>query len=502
MDKKQKHVIYLALCISRVLFIFGDYFLSNTQNIQADNIPSESKVLPNQNIQAQEPQDIIKNINQDIQEIWIQDQDIQKFDINQLQEDEKNNYDNIQILQEVYKKTNNPEILTKLLQELIESYQFDYAKSYINQISTLWYSPEIDSDLYLHILINSLSITDSRDLIYFETQLENMSNKWYINKDDTYFYLWLIKIWKKDFNWANNLFKNILDSRYSKFINHFDTNLTNYSAQKDIPSYYTDAMISLTMLKNWYFSIAKKLSLNVLMSNDKYILPYQILAYSHFLTNNRETSIDYFLKLIDIDKSKEDNYKFMIWVSYYRLDKNEESVLYLSQIKNKLYQTDVHRYLILNYLEWNDIPKLVRTRQSLLWQNDLEKSDFYNYFYNTFYIPFRNQEPSSIYKENQTLAISFLDKCYQTFSTWDSDICIYWQAWQDITLFNREAAKDKLLYLAEKYPQSYIYHALWDYYNIKKDLQKAKTYYIKAVSSTTSETEKNIVRTKIIDQNI
>ncbi|MCF7834825.1 hypothetical protein K9M48_02095 [Candidatus Gracilibacteria bacterium] len=476
--------------------------MSNTQNIQADNIPSESKVLPNQNIQAQEPQDIIKNINQDIQEIGIQDQDIQKFDINQLQEDEKNNYDNIQILQEVYKKTNNPEILTKLLQELIESYQFDYAKSYINQISTLGYSPEIDSDLYLHILINSLSITDSRDLIYFETQLENMSNKGYINKDDTYFYLGLIKIWKKDFNGANNLFKNILDSRYSKFINHFDTNLTNYSAQKDIPSYYTDAMISLTMLKNGYFSIAKKLSLNVLMSNDKYILPYQILAYSHFLTNNRETSIDYFLKLIDIDKSKEDNYKFMIGVSYYRLDKNEESVLYLSQIKNKLYQTDVHRYLILNYLEGNDIPKLVRTRQSLLGQNDLEKSDFYNYFYNTFYIPFRNQEPSSIYKENQTLAISFLDKCYQTFSTGDSDICIYGQAGQDITLFNREAAKDKLLYLAEKYPQSYIYHALGDYYNIKKDLQKAKTYYIKAVSSTTSETEKNIVRTKIIDQNI
>lgn len=502
MDKKQKHVIYLALCISRVFFIFGDYYLSNTQNIQARNSQEIINSLPNQNIKSSNPIQTELNIQKEVEDIWIQQDEIQKFDIKQLQQDEKSNYDNIQILQEVYKKTNNPEILTKLLQELIENYQFDYAKTYIDQISPLWYSPTIDSDLYLHILINSLSITDNKDLVFFETQLENMSKKWYINTDDTYFYLWLIKIRKKDFQWANNLFKNIVWSRYDKFINHFKTNLTNYSMQTDIPWYYTDAMIALTMLKNWYFSIWKKLALNVLMSNEEYILPYQILAYSHFLTNNRETSIDYFLKLTQIDQSKEDNYKFMIWVAYYRLEKYEESVLYLSQIKNKLYQTDVHRYLVLNYLEWNDFSKLVRTRQWLLWQSDLEKSDFYNYFYNTFFKPFKDQEPSNIYKTNQTLAIAFLDKCYKTFWSWDSDICIYWQAWHDIISFNRETAKDKLLYLAEKYPSSYIYHALWDYYTFKKDSQKAKTYYIKAVSSSTSELEKNILRSKIIDQNI
>ncbi|MEI8253747.1 MAG: hypothetical protein WCG25_08650 [bacterium] len=48
------------------------------------------------------------------------------------------------------------------------------------------------------------------------------------------------------------------------------------------------------------------------MKSDTYILPYQLLAYSHFLTNDRETSIDYLFKLIDINPAKEENYKFLI----------------------------------------------------------------------------------------------------------------------------------------------------------------------------------------------
>jgi hypothetical protein len=55
--------------------------------------------------------------------------------------------------------------------------------------------------------------------------------------------------------------------------------------------------------------------------------------------------------------------------------------------------------------------------QSILGQNNLDKSDFYTFFYNVFYLPFRNQEVFTIYNQNPALTTSFLDKCYQVFGS-------------------------------------------------------------------------------------
>jgi len=65
-------------------------------------------------------------------------------------------------------------------------------------------------------------------------------------------------------------------------------------------------------MKNGYFSIAKKIALNALDQNDKYSLPYQVLAYTNFLTNNTEVAADYFLKLAEFDQANKDSYKFFI----------------------------------------------------------------------------------------------------------------------------------------------------------------------------------------------
>lgn len=69
MDKKQKHVIYLALCISRVFFIFGDYYLSNNQNIQARNSQEIINSLPNQNIKSSNPIQTELNIQKEVEDI-------------------------------------------------------------------------------------------------------------------------------------------------------------------------------------------------------------------------------------------------------------------------------------------------------------------------------------------------------------------------------------------------------------------------------------------------
>ncbi|NOZ44051.1 MAG: hypothetical protein GXP45_02740 [bacterium] len=68
--------------------------------------------------------------------------------------------------------------------------------------------------------------------------------------------------------------------------------------------------------------------------NNSYILPYQILAYSHFLTNNRDTAIDYFLKLSNFDPNHGSLYKFLLGTSYYRKNDYNKSILYLNQIEH------------------------------------------------------------------------------------------------------------------------------------------------------------------------
>lgn len=499
MNKKEKHVIYLALSISRVIFLFWDYFLSNNKVLLITPSTDQHTTTSLQKTYEVDQSKLNQNIESDLQDVWLPQEQIDSVKLEEIKQDRSNKFDDIQILKNIYSKTKNINVFNILLDKLVQNYQFDEAKSYIQNFNNWNYSKNIDANLYLHILINSLSTTNPNEIIYFETTLSQISKSWLLGRDDESFYLWLIKIRNKDRNAASKIFKTISSPRYAQFIkNYFDT-LNNSYLQDDIPVYYKDGLIALTMLKNWYFSIAKKIALSIVMKDDTYILPYQILAYSHFLTNNRETAIDYLFKLIDINPTKEKNYKFLIWVSYYRDEKYEESVLYLSQIKDKIYQTDVYRYLILNYIAWNDNTKLVRMWQSILWQDNLEKSDFYNFFYNVFFLAFTNQEKFEIYDHNPELSISFLDKCYQTFSSWDADICIYWQAGQDIASSNRNWAKDKLLYLGERYPQWYIFHALWDYYLMQQDLQMAKKYYLKAVTMTTSEIEKTIIRKKLIE---
>lgn len=499
MSKKEKYVIYLALSISRVLFLFGDYFLSNKESIQTPIQAISKQISINQDIKPIDETQLNKNLKSDIQDVWIQPEEINEFHVDDLKEDASNNFDDIQVLKNIYSKTQNISVLNILLEKLVKNYQFDDAKSYILSFNSWNYTKSIDANLYLHILINAISTTNPNDIIDFESTLNGIYKAWFIGKDDTYFYMWLVKIWNKDWDWATKIFKTIPNSRYSTFIQNYFNTLNNPYLQSDLSLYYKDGLISLTMLKNWYFSIANKIALSIVMKDDTYILPYQILAYSHFLTNDRETAIDYFFKLIDINPAKEENYKFLIWVSYYWNEKYEQSVLYLSQIKWEIYKTDIYRYLILNYIAGNDNVKLIRMWQSILWQDNLQKSDFYTFFYNVFFLPFRNQELLTIYNSNSELTTSFLDKCYNAFGSWDDDICIYWQAWQDISSSNWAWAKDKLLYISERYPQWYIFHALWDYYYNQKDLEQSKKYYIKAVSMTTSEIEKNIIRKKLME---
>jgi len=93
------------------------------------------------------------------------------------------------------------------------------------------------------------------------------------------------------------------------------------------------------------------LALHSLLVDKDYILPYQVLAYSNFLTHNREAAKEYFLKLADFDTANASLYKFLIGISYYRYGDYEQSILYLNQVTDAGLQTDVYRYMLLSYIQ-------------------------------------------------------------------------------------------------------------------------------------------------------
>jgi hypothetical protein len=69
MTKKEKHVVYLALCISRVLFLFGDYFLSGNQSTDPLVENNTNHETINENVKPIDQNRLNQNLKSDLQHI-------------------------------------------------------------------------------------------------------------------------------------------------------------------------------------------------------------------------------------------------------------------------------------------------------------------------------------------------------------------------------------------------------------------------------------------------
>ncbi|HBB03505.1 TPA: hypothetical protein DCZ39_01180 [Patescibacteria group bacterium] len=165
--------------------------------------------------------------------------------------------------------------------------------------------------------------------------------------------------------------------------------------------------------------------MRALLGDKEYVLPYQVLAYTNFLTHNREAAKDYFLKLADFDTKNASLYKFLIGICYYRNGDNEQSLLYLAQVTDPALQTDVYRYMFLSYIQDEDATNMTRIRQNLLGASSLQPSDFALFFDQMFYIPFRTAKPFALYFDNPQLADLSIGKCSALFTRSQADVCSY-----------------------------------------------------------------------------
>ncbi len=411
-------------------------------------------------------------------------------------------FQDLSVLEYLYTKNKNPELLQPLVEKFLQYYQFDKANQYLTllvQEDGDYFKLNLDPRqvIYTRLHDSSIALDSNNALDETVALIQEYWSRDMITQDDQLFYKGLTSLWIYDYSGASVSFSKITDSRYKDFLSSYASSLSNAVKIKNPPLYYKDGLVALTLLKNWYFSFAKRLALHALLKNKDYILSYQVLAYANFLTHNREAAKDYFLKLADFDTSNAFLYKFLIGISYYRYGDYEQSILYLNQVTDPGLQIDVYRYMLLWYIQIEDTTSMTRIWQNLLGESTLQSSDFSLFFDQMFYLPFRSGKPFMLYTENPQLADMYLGKCSTLFTGSQADVCVYGEVWLQLAKQNLSWMGQKLLSLAESYHQSHLYHLLGDYYLSLNQYPLAKEYYVKALSISDTINEQTIIQNKI-----
>ena len=390
-------------------------------------------------------------------------------------------------LQKVFEKTQDTQVMNAILQELIDSYQFLAAKQFVENLTPRLLR-EVEVHLFLQSVFNSFSLASTTRSQTLQAALDEQYQTAKLTKEEYERYGGIIVLMQKDYPAFFEKAKYFKQNQYVTFATNLQTLQTQIANQSDMPAYYFDALVALHLFNQGYFQPAKVLALSVLKENKNYILPYQILAYASFLTNSREAAIEYLTTLTTLDSTGGDKYDFLIGIASYRNQQYAQSVLKLSQVKEKTYRLDAERYLALNYATLKQYSKLLSSREKLLGYQELKKSDFYNYFYQVLFVPYFKGETPTLYLQNPSLTQKYLTRCSELFTGKESVICNYGKIGYQLISGTTDATgfEESLKKLAENYPQGYLFHALGERYLIQGKPEEAKPYIIKAIGMARS----------------
>ena len=406
--------------------------------------------------------------------------------------------ENDEFLQKVFEKTKDKEVMNLIVETYLNEYQFVKAKKFIESLPEA-YRNQLDPSLNLRVAFNSFSLSSATTNENLTTLVQEYSAENRISEEDKNRYIWVIALMSRNYDNFFAISSWFTSEKNQTFSLKLQWYKNQIAKQMWMPDYYFDTLVSLELFNQWLFQPAKVLALYSLQKNANYILPYQVLAYANFLTNSRDSSIEYLKKLMELDPNNVEKYRFLVWVASYRDEKYEQSVVMLSRIQDDKLRLDAQRYLINDYIKLDQRTKLIVSRNKLLWYENLVASDFYTYFYEAFYHPYSEWKQFQIYAFDIELANKMLRVCSMTLSNEERAVCTYWTIGRNIALWQFDWIEQYLLNLVAEYPQWYLYQALWDYYVQQWDLEKAKAYLLKAVSLTKKRSEINQIKKLLQD---
>ena len=416
----------------------------------------------------------------------------EEIDINTLESE------NDEFLQKVFEQTKDTEVMNLIVETYLNEYQFVKAKNFIENLPDM-YRQDLKPSLNLRVAFNSFALSSKTINENLTAIVQDYSSKNEISDEDKKRYLWIIALMDRSYDHFFEIATWFTSEKNISFASKLQWYKDQISKQMWMPDYYFDTLVSLELFNQWLFQPAKVLALYSLQQNSNYILPYQVLAYANFLTNSRDTSIEYLKRLMDLDPNNVEKYRFLMWVAFYRYERYEQSVVMFSMIKDESLRLDTQRYLINDYIKLDQKNKLIASRNKLLWYENLVASDFYTYFYEAFFHPYSEWTQFQLYAYDRELANKMLRVCSITLQNEEKAVCTYGTIGRNIAMWQFDGLEQYLLNLATEYPQWYLYQALWDYYIQQWDLEKAKVYLIKAISLTQNRSERSQIKKLLQD---
>ncbi len=412
------------------------------------------------------------------------------------------NADTALVLEHLYKTTQQEKILKTLIEVLVAEYRFDQAYSYLQSYEHNNYKI-VDPHTALYVLMNSELIQvgkeSNKDLLL--RQINYFHQFGHISSDDKAFYSSLLALYDNNLEQFASLVDSITDPKYAQFKADTTKSITMGQHSSDLPVYYTRGLLALDVMQYGYFKLAQQISVAILLENDGYDLPYQILAYSHFVMNNWDRAIEYLQILLEQETlTYQENYKLLAGIAHYRKGQHKQAILFLSQMpKNHPFFIDILRYQIAAYTAMGDVKNMMQSYQQLLGQSAMTALDYYSFFEKVLYEPLVSGSGYTAAWVNEYLIKQYTATCWQRLATKDQHICEYGQAGLLLYQKDTKAATELLQKLRYTIEKSYVFSALWDYYHRDGQIKKAQEMYTKAVALAVDEGLKNSTQKKLVE---
>ena len=414
-----------------------------------------------------------------------------------LQELKKNNlYLAIKAVKRILKTTKHKDIWYKKIVDLyIKIWDFQNAEEYSKKLLKIDPTKE-NLHNHLYIRFQNFNFFDDEQVKEIQNLVSTLYKKNIISFSEFKFYNFLIELLS---NWntesldllLDDLIKNIEDPVQKQLLISIKNDLQVYKNTKWTPLYYFKSLVALDLLKFWYFGLARNIAEQVYIENSSYILPKQILAYSYFFMWDYKNAIKYFKELKEYDNKNNEDYTFFMWVSYYWLNKYDNSLLFLDQVSDKYpHYQDVLRYKLLSYMKLEDNKKIASIINELS-DTKLTYIDYYNIFKYFLW------KCLNCYKSNGELVIKLLRKCYKDVDKEHQYVCRYWKAnfYNKVWKINYAVKYYKLL--IKYFQDPYIYDIIASYYEKKWDKKRARYFYLKELLYTSKEEQREKIKKKI-----
>lgn len=416
--------------------------------------------------------------------------EIQWFDISELKTlyEQYEKADDIvwqtMILRHMYDLKPSSLLQKTLIKKYLELYRYDDA---LEMSQLLIQKNPTDTSLihqHLFILFNSYQL-NLDNLNKIANLLDTLHNNQTITDDDLNMYYALLNIaWLNTTKFEQHIEILTQSGVYTQIKTEIKEMFTLYHSFTDAPMYYLSALLSKVFFQHGYLKLSDLLAQHSLKHKSDYILPLQILSYSQFLQQHYNKATDYLEKLISLDSKNSQLYQILLAIWYYEQKKYHQAITYLAQIKDWSYYHLSLRYLLLSYIYLGQDDKAIDILQQILWSSTINDYDYYYVFDKILY-----NSKYSIYEKNQILIAQYVDQCIKQFGE-NHPICLYGKVGLYIKQKDYTSAFPLALKVSKYFPQAKIFVWIAEYYESNNNPQKAKSYYLKAITQSDSSKEK------------